>query len=138
MKYITFLLAAVHLVSCRPNDQQPPTLFTLKIGEKALSLRGTWKFQPGDDPSRSRPDFPDEDWRTHPVPGFWKDNGANGLGMAWYRAWIDLPGRLDSSRAYVIALSQVFGAAEIYWDGRLLLRQGKIGASKAAEEIRIL
>jgi class 3 adenylate cyclase len=93
-----------------------------------------WKFREGDNSSWSQPDFPDEDWKTQKVPGFWMDNDARHYSIAWYRAWLDLPAQMSAHGEWALALQQVFVAAEIYWNGQLLLRHGKVGDSKPAEK----
>jgi adenylate cyclase len=115
------------------DDNKPPSPFVFNADEGILTLRGNWKFQTGDDPRWRRPDFPDADWRTMPVPGRWANNKAQNLGIAWYRAWIEIPSQVDTSTEWAIKIDQLHLAGEVYWDGQLVAQHGKVGNSEASE-----
>ncbi len=81
----------------------------ITLGDSAAELVGTWKFQPGDNPAWSKPDFDDSGWGsidlTPPagtadpnlgtsgfIPG-WTEQGHPGYsGYAWYRLHVDIQG----------------------------------------------
>ena len=72
------LLVALLLSLAGPSEAQ--------VLKQLLSLRGSWKFALGDDPSRSSPSFDDGSWTTIHVPAYWEDEGYPGYdGYAWYR-----------------------------------------------------
>jgi hypothetical protein len=126
--------AAVCFYSCESGDK-PQALFVVADGEKTLALEGEWKFKQGDELHWASPDFSDEEWETHPVPGAWIQHGYEGKGVAWYRTWIEVPEHMTSSRNWALALGVIMSAAEIYWDGNLLVQYGRVGDSKAAEKV---
>jgi class 3 adenylate cyclase len=119
--------------SCISNDIQPET-FSLPIGEKTFELSGKWKFKQGDSLHWALPDFDDSNWMTHPVPGVWERNGYEGQGIYWYRAWIDVHQELMNSKYLALSFKKIISAAEIYWDGKLLVRYGTVGKSKETEK----
>jgi len=51
-----------------------------------LDLKGSWRFEIGDDMNRARQDFDDRNWATVKVPSPWEDEGFPGYdGFGWYR-----------------------------------------------------
>jgi len=120
------------LQSCNSNEIQHET-FSLPKGEKTFELSGKWKFKQGDSLHWALPDFDDSNWVTHPVPGIWERNGYEGQGIYWYRAWIDVHQELTNSKYWALSFKTIMSAAEIYWDGKLLVRYGTVGKSKETE-----
>jgi len=121
------------LQSCNSNDIQPET-FSLPKGEKTFELSGKWKFKQGDSLHWALPDFDDSNWMAHPVPAVWERNGYEGQGIYWYRAWIDVNQELMNSKYWALSFKKIISAAEIYWDGKLLVRYGTVGKSKETEK----
>ena len=101
--------------------------------EKTISLDGLWKFKQADDLRWAAPDFDDSNWKTHPVPGSWTRNDFTGQSISWYRTWIDVPEHMNSATHWALLTGRIISAAEIYWDGNLLVRYGKVGDSKESE-----
>lgn len=92
-----------------------------------VSMDGTWRFQPGDDPGGTRgwasPTFDDTSWRlVHAGKGWLEEPAAAFAGSAWFRARISIPPGTTDLAAYVPAL---FLNYQLYADGQLL---GGIGA----------
>ena len=53
--------------------------------KKLLDLRGTWKFEVGDDMRWAEPSFSDKEWVSVNVPANWETQGFPGYdGYGWY------------------------------------------------------
>lgn len=136
LKFLALTLALPLVMFLFPfgsNDGLPASQFVFNADERILTLRGNWKFQAGDDPRWSRPDFPDADWRTMAVPGMWVRELEKNYGIAWYRAWVEIPAKVDTGMQWGFNIIQVNVAADIFWDGALMARHGTVGISQAAE-----
>ena len=115
----------------------PLALFVLSLGlpvPTALGQDGApqdiWRgaVQFGDSLHWADPAYDDSDWPTeflYPAP--------DSLGVHWMRARVTL----DSTRApfhtYGLKLS-VLAASEVYWDGVLIGRNGRVGSTRAQEQ----
>lgn len=93
-----------------------------------------WRVKWGDSSSWSDSGYDDTHWERHPGVGLWASENRPGKGIRWYRKTIFFPEPLDSLA--IIALYQVciVSANEIYWDGKLITRNG-ITAKSVKEEI---
>jgi class 3 adenylate cyclase len=129
---ILIIFSIPFLLSCQSDDINQ-TQFMMKADEKILPLNGTWKFKQGDNPGWASPDLDDSNWKTHPVPGSWTRNDFTGKGISWYRTWIDVPEHMNSAKHWALETGRIISAAEIYWDGNLLVRYGKVSDSKDTE-----
>ena len=88
------------------------------------SLDGVWKFQPGDDPRWSDPNFDDSKWSLVQSSLDWKANNLGELsGLAWYRFRVTLPPGDDS---YSIRFPEIRTCYQVFVDGTLLLTQGRM------------
>ncbi len=108
----------------------------MTLGHSTIPLNGPWRFQVGDDPRWSSPDFDDSAWETvdlTPAPGAhdgdvglpgyvsgWSRRGHAGYtGYAWYRIKI----AVDSDKDAPLALAGptlVDSTYQLYVDGKLL------------------
>ncbi len=129
---IVIFFSIPFLLSCQFEDTYQ-TQFTMKADEKILPLNGIWKFRQGDNSRWASPEFNDSTWQTHPVPGSWTRNDFTGKSISWYRTWIDVPEHMNSAKHWALVTGRIVSAAEIYWDGNLLVRYGKVGDSKETE-----
>ncbi len=129
---IVIFFSIPFLLSCQSEDTYQ-TQFTMKADEKILPLKGTWKFRQGDNSRWASPEFNDSNWQIHPVPGSWTRNDFTGKSISWYRTWIDVPEHMKSAKHWALVTGKIISAAEIYWDGTLLVRYGKVGDSKETE-----
>ena len=109
--------------------------FRIDEKETGKELSWDWKFHPGDEMKWAEPGFDDSAW---PVanPLLWERDlvrsGWNGIG--WFRLDIAVSPELWS---VPLALScYQNGAAEIYLDGKLVQRTGKISGSEHGEGIQ--
>ena len=86
-----------------------------------------WRFQAGDDPAWARPDFDDRAWtpinpnqRPQLLPQ------VRAVRIGWLRLRLRVPDSLRT-RALVLLFQQT-GASEVYLNGRLLHRYGRVSA----------
>jgi len=106
------------------------------LGHSTITLHGPWRFQVGDDPRWSSPDFDDRAWETvdlTPLPGAhdgdvglpgyvpgWSQRGHAGYtGYAWYRIRITVNADQGASLA-MAGPTLVDSAYQLYLDGKPL------------------
>lgn len=94
-----------------------------------LERLGDWKYRFGDNPLWALSDFDDQAWgRLHPG----KEKETN-HGIRWYRTRVRLEGEQNDFDILAMYFSGIVSAYEIYWDGRLIHRNGGVAAVQAAE-----
>lgn len=82
-----------------------------------LDLKGTWKFQIGDDPSWKDPRLNETGWKTISVPGEWEDQGYPGYdGYAWYRKTFFLPSGISARHLY-LHMGIIDDVSEVFING---------------------
>ncbi|AQA16882.1 hypothetical protein BST95_00265 [Halioglobus japonicus] len=95
---------------------------------ESLSLKGDWRFMPGDDMAWASPTYSDAEWEVRRVPGRWERPGYPEFNhMAWYRLTIQLDSNLvasDQVKSLAIRTGKVMSAFELYAGGELV---GKVG-----------
>jgi sialate O-acetylesterase len=107
MKQIFFLIATSSL------------LFGLdaKNEKQVVDLRGSWKFEIGDNKKYADPDFDDKKWTEIFVPADWENEGFAGYdGYAWYRRSFTLPASAQSKSIY-LHLGYVDDVCRVYVNG---------------------
>ncbi len=88
--------------------------------DRLVDLRGTWKFEAGDDMQWSRPEFNDDNWRAIFVPSPWEDEGYPGYdGYGWYRREFELDHEADGRSIYLY-LGYIDDIDEVYINGYLV------------------
>lgn len=91
---------------------------------EALSLRGMWKFEIGDDRAFAEPSFDDSDWEEIRVPREWEREGYPGYdGYAWYRLHFVAPKEAQTRQLYLV-LGQIDDVDEVYLNGHMIGYQG--------------
>ncbi len=115
MKNSNILLLLIYLIvnSCTTNQET----------NGSHELPKEWKFQTGDNPEFSKPDFVDQDWKTIKVDSFWETQGYAGYdGIAWYRAKVVIPTSLKKNNTLLqtvrISLGQIDDGDEAYLNGK--------------------
>jgi len=87
-----------------------------------VELPKDWKFQTGDQPEFSNPDFDDRDWKSIKVGSYWEKQGYAGYnGIAWYRARVVIPSSIKSQallETVCILLGKIDDADETYFNGK--------------------
>jgi hypothetical protein len=85
-----------------------------------LDLRGKWKFEIGDNMSRSSAAFDDKRWDEINVPSPWEDEGFAGYdGYAWYRKHIRVQKEWAGKVLYLV-LGNVDDVDEVYVNGQMI------------------
>jgi hypothetical protein len=93
---------------------------------KLLDLRGSWKFELGDDTLWAKPGFDDRKWVTVKVPGPWEEQGFPGYdGYAWYRKRIQIPPEWRTKRLY-LGVGAIDDVDEVYVNGHFIGFQGRM------------
>lgn len=89
-----------------------------------MDLRGTWKFELGDNPRWSDPAFDDRFWAEIKVPANWEDQGYPGYdGHAWYRISFLVPADWAGKKLY-LELGFIDDVDEVYLNGQWIGFQG--------------
>jgi serine phosphatase RsbU (regulator of sigma subunit) len=95
------------------------------LAEKNILLHQPWRFHSGDDSTWREPDFDHSDWDTlRPIMHTLEEMRDNWQGRGWFRKVL----RVDSSYygQPIAATITHYGASELYLNGRLVNRHGKI------------
>ncbi|HTV08168.1 MAG TPA: SpoIIE family protein phosphatase [Candidatus Aquilonibacter sp.] len=109
----------------------------VRLGQSVIPLSGPWKFQTGDNPAWSQPDFDDSSWalmdmtarsrssdpsRMIPLPGWTARGYPHYAGYAWYRLQVDVQG---SGRSLALKMpDSVDDAYQVFING---VRIGQFG-----------
>ena len=89
-----------------------------------LDLRGSWKFELGDNPQWSNPTFDDSKWDRIYVPSPWEDEGYPGYdGYAWYRKHFRADGDFRDLSLY-LRLGYIDDVSEVFLNGHMIAFQG--------------
>ena len=120
----------------RDKVQQKIVITPQRLANKAefLELFEGWKYQIGDDSSWADPSFNDTDWKT--INPFLRKEDFEKLkwtGNIWFRNHIYVDSSLLNKTFGLIFFNT--GAAEIYLNGELLYRFGKVGSTREEETI---
>jgi hypothetical protein len=87
---------------------------------QVIDLKGSWRFNIGDDPAYAATAYNDSRWKFIKVPSTWEDQGFHGYdGFAWYRVKFDGL-KLDNSEIYYLNLGYIDDADEVYLNGQLI------------------
>jgi hypothetical protein len=109
-----------------------PSVVTIDgLGKGTVDLSGPWRFHIGDDLHWAEPGFNDtpgeKGWETILVDRPW---GAQGhyayTGFAWYRLNLRITPAPDVKTDFQLLLPRLGDACEVYWNGRLVGRYGKL------------
>jgi signal transduction histidine kinase len=122
---------------CRTNaqDSLDRVFHISQIPQNGLVLDSDWVYKSGDDPERSKPEFNDKDWTAaspadewHHLPEVQKSN------IGWFRLKL----KVDSTwlgKSMAILLSGL-GAEEVYLNGKLIYKYGRVSANYNEEQTR--
>ncbi|HUI91773.1 MAG TPA: histidine kinase [Chitinivibrionales bacterium] len=127
---ITIFIAPPATLTAQPADSTAVYLFP---GEKPVTHLAIWKTRQGDSSAWSNPGYDDSRWGLGIAGSLWPREGAPGKGIVWYRQTLFIPEPLDTLQALAIYQRAVVCASELYWDGALLSRNGKVGATMRDE-----
>jgi diguanylate cyclase (GGDEF)-like protein len=91
------------------------------------SLQGSWAFRAGDDLAWAQPVFEDDSWEQRSIPDRWPPGGYPESGqMGWYRLYVDVSMAAQSNSQLAISIGGIRNAFELYVDGVLLGRVGRL------------
>ena len=125
------LFAFAALLSCAEQARSTATpiapLAIDGLGKGTVSLDGPWQFHLGDDPAWAAPAFDDSAWEQLTADRPWGEQGhARTTGFAWYRLHIALAPAPRIPPEFSLLLPRVDDAYEIYWNGLLIGRNGRL------------
>jgi hypothetical protein len=127
-----FLLFGLHLSFAHAQDLPAAPVVTIDgLGKGTVDLSGPWRFHIGDDLHWAEPgvnDTPGENgWETILTDRPW---GAQGhyayTGFAWYRLNLRITPAPGVKTGFQLLLPRLEEACEVYWNGRLVGRYGKL------------
>lgn len=120
-----FACVCAAAVSAAPAPRGP--LIVAQLGEGPIALVGPWQFHPGDDKNWADPQAPDSDWEWLSANRTWVLQGhPNYTGYAWYRLHVEFQSAGDRSTHVALLIPRVDDAYELYWNGVLVGRNGKL------------
>ncbi len=112
-----------------PSPAQAPTstLTISGIGKGAKPIDGAWQFHTGDDPRWALPHFDDSTWESIGADApFGAQGHPSYAGFAWYRRHLAILPTAGSTDEYSILIPHAEDAYEVYWNGELIGRYGKL------------
>jgi hypothetical protein len=111
-----------------PRSPSLPAPFVAQsLGRTTVPVDGTWQFREGDNMAWAAPGLDDSSWQPIQVGRPWEGQGHRNLtGFAWYRRHIVFNLDRNADWEAALAIYGVQDAAEIYWNGRLIGRVGKV------------
>jgi serine phosphatase RsbU (regulator of sigma subunit) len=107
---------------------QPAPLIVDNLGQGSVALDGPWQFHLGDDMRWAAPEAADttgqNGWEQITTDQPWGAQGHRGVaGFAWYRRHISISSNPSN---LAILFPNVEDSAEVYWNGKLIGRQGSV------------
>jgi hypothetical protein len=94
--------------------------------ENPVTSIAMWKQKTGDTSVWRDTVYDDSRWDIRNVGTLWTNDGGSGKGVRWYRQTVFIPEPLDSLRPFALYQRSIICASELYWDGRLLTKNGRI------------
>ncbi len=135
MKIYSALIVLFFLTSGEILSQPtPPIIFHLdSLPAKGILLDKGWKLHPGDDPQWANPVYDDTEWQPiNPMLPLYRLPEIKQPGIGWFRLRLQIDSSLQNK---TVAIVLTFGgAAEIYLDGKLIYRFGKVSVNYNEEQ----
>lgn len=104
-----------------------PVLVLQGVGNSLVQIDGDWQFHLGDDPAWAQPTTDDSKWESIQVEGPWGRYGHPSYsGFAWYRRHLQIIPSTAADAQFHILMPGANDAYEIYWNGQLIGRYGKL------------
>jgi len=104
-------------------------LFSINLSAQGrLDLKGSWKFNIGDNPEWAKTSFNDKSWDEIRVGNNWEDQGFHGYdGFAWYRVMVPIPlEKFAADEDFYLYLGRIDDADEVYFNGQLIGKSGSM------------
>jgi Stage II sporulation protein E (SpoIIE) len=129
---LALLLFGLQLCFAQSQSSPAPGIVTIDgLGKGTVELSGPWRFHIGDDLGWADPsidDTPGEGgWETILPDRPWgAQNHYAYTGFAWYRLHLHITPAPDVKSEFQLLLPQLQDVCEVYWNGRLVGRYGKL------------
>ncbi|MYA56356.1 SpoIIE family protein phosphatase [Candidatus Poribacteria bacterium] len=110
------------------------TLETVNSGRVNWSS-ASWKYHPGDNLEWASPTFDDTAWESTSIllsPNALPEGGWQGIG--WFRLHLSVADEQLWNMPLALHVVYQMGASEIYLDGKLIYKFGKVGTRQGEEE----
>lgn len=112
-----------------PNATGAPTLVPALVidglGKGTAPLDGPWQFHLGDDPAWAAPGYDDSHWEQLTADKAWgAQSHPSYTGFAWYRRTIRITPAPGAEPNFVLYISHIDDAYELYWNG---VKVGQLG-----------
>lgn len=132
MIIVFFILLQISF-PCFGQSEAPFHIFAKQVhSNETIYLNTNWKYFPGDNPEFASPDFNDNDWKYVETSLEKGSRGAEAWhGIGWFRLHVTIDSSLINEQLGLIIIQA--GASEIYIDGELVYKLGKIGQTKHNE-----
>lgn len=114
---------------CHAQAQPRPStqLVVDRLEAGTVLLDGPWQFLLGDKPEFADPSFDDSHAEQLSADRPWGLQGhPNYVGFAWYRRHIEFRQIRDAAPNIALLIPHIDDAYEIYWNGKLVGRDGKL------------
>jgi hypothetical protein len=113
------------------------TIHLTKIPSQGILLDKGWKFHEGDNSEWANPEFDDQNWQgINPTLELSHLPQVKEAGMGWFRLKLQVDSSLTDKMLSMVITT--IGASEIYLNGRLLYRLGKVSKDYIEEQTRNL
>jgi Stage II sporulation protein E (SpoIIE) len=127
-----FALAMLFVPGIAARAQEAPPVTVLKnFGRGVASFDGPWQFHPGDNPAWAAPGIDDatghDGWEEIMATAPWGAQGHRSYtGYAWYRIHLEITPAHGIADDYTLMAPRLESTSEIYWNGALVARSGKM------------
>ncbi|UWZ83213.1 PP2C family protein-serine/threonine phosphatase [Occallatibacter riparius] len=127
--FVVLVFAAVHAFAL---GAAPARVLSIEgLGKGTAPLDGAWQFHIGDDLQWAQPGIEDtagqNGWETIQPDRPWGAQGHYAYsGYAWYRLHLHIVPAAGSEPSYQLVLPSISDACEVYWNGRLAGRYGRL------------
>jgi signal transduction histidine kinase len=130
------MLFSLVVVAQQGSSSNEPVVIR-QLPPKGILLDKGWKYQAGDNAAYAAPDFDDSRWQSiDPTLELPRLPQLKEAGMGWFRLTLQVDSSL-TGKMLSMAISTI-GASEIYLNGRLLYRLGKVSKDYKEEQTRII
>ena len=110
-------------------------VLTLDDIDDGGALLTTWKYHPGDNPEWANPAFDDTGWESTSTLMFRPELPESGWeGIGWFRLRLSIPDERLWNMPLALRVVFQVGASEIYLDGELIYKFGKVGTREEEEK----
>src|SRR5436853_701569 len=134
MKHLLIFILSVSVSFSALAQQQASAYFQLDTipATGYVALNSGWKFHAGDNAAWANPSLNDMDWQPiNPAKRIDELSQVQSAGIFWLRLILHVPANMQG-KTMSLAIGQV-GASEIYFNGKLIEKYGKVSADFSKE-----